>query len=49
MVNPSHDFHPDEGEDEPMFGLPDLPQELSDNDDDDLVQQGVWAPTPGVM
>ena len=36
MVNPSHDFHPDEGEDEPMFGLPDLPQELSDNDDDDL-------------
>ena len=31
---PSDDFHPDEGEDEQMFGLPDLPPELLEDEDD---------------
>ncbi|KAF8218463.1 hypothetical protein L208DRAFT_1351219, partial [Tricholoma matsutake] len=34
--NPSDDSHQDEGEDERPFGLPDLPSELLDDDDDDL-------------
>jgi hypothetical protein len=31
---PINDFQQDQGEDEQMFGLPDLPPELSDDDDD---------------
>jgi CxC2 like cysteine cluster associated with KDZ transposases len=31
---PSDDFHHDEGEDEQMFGLPDLPPELLEDEDD---------------